>query len=396
MRSSVLRKSDRTLRPLPRVLGDGLDLGRPVSRSTIAKPNIAALAERFAAEPPLPGNGRAEPALQDAPAALPATKGTVANWLVSALVGVALIPTAILFVLLWQRTMQPHHGPAAPAARSSAASTTTPAASARPISKLEVALSSPDSIDTQAGKEIAFPVAIDATDALPSRSVLAVSAVPEGAAFSAGRPYGATGWSLRPDEIGDLRLRLPQGTSGAADIRLELVTADGTVLAQSDTRLNVAPAPAQIAAAPVPIDSVSITDSNPFAPTAPAATPQPIAAVPQAPKPKPVRPAKTEPPVKVTTVKTVTITPPGPARPHDGAYALGDASDASAEWVEVANPVDMHAKPQQNSETVKIWGRGVKLRVDARDKNWVQVTDPETSASGWIYTRFLKPAEPPA
>jgi hypothetical protein len=26
----------------------------------------------------------------------------------------------------------------------------------------------------------------------------------------------------------------------------------------------------------------------------------------------------------------------------------------------------------------------------------VQVTDPATSTTGWIYNRFLKPAEPPA
>ena len=40
--------------------------------------------------------------------------------------------------------------------------------------------------------------------------------------------------------------------------------------------------------------------------------------------------------------------------------------------------------------------RGLKLRVAARDKNWVQVSDPATSANGWIYSRFLKPTEPPA
>jgi SH3-like domain-containing protein len=40
--------------------------------------------------------------------------------------------------------------------------------------------------------------------------------------------------------------------------------------------------------------------------------------------------------------------------------------------------------------------KGLKLRVAARDKNWVQVSDPATSANGWIYSRFLKPTEPPA
>jgi SH3-like domain-containing protein len=40
--------------------------------------------------------------------------------------------------------------------------------------------------------------------------------------------------------------------------------------------------------------------------------------------------------------------------------------------------------------------KGLKFRVAARDKNWVQVIDPDTSANGWIYSRFLKPTTPPA
>jgi uncharacterized protein YgiM (DUF1202 family) len=75
---------------------------------------------------------------------------------------------------------------------------------------------------------------------------------------------------------------------------------------------------------------------------------------------------------------------------------LGEAAEAPAEWVEIVSAVDMHARPQQSSETVKVVEKGLKLRVAARDKNWVQVTDPATSASGWIYSRFLKPTEPPA
>ena len=396
MRSSVKHKSGFNL-PMPRALSDSLDLGRPGSRSKLSKPAIAALAERFVAEPPLERNARGESTSLQADAAPAVANNPATKWLISALVGVALIPTAILFVLLWQRMMQPHE--AAPP--STAVSSNTASAPISPVptqvsAPLEVALTSPDKIDAQAGEEVDFPVAIDATDALPSRSVLVVSALPEGAAFSEGRPYGVTGWSLRPDEIGDLRLRLPQGRTGASDIRLELVTADGTALAQSDTRLDIATAPPPVDSigfvAAAPMDSVSVIDSNPFAPVV---APQALEASPP-PRPKPVRAANTEPPVKVTTVKTVTIKPPAPTRPHDGAYALGDASAASAEWVEVASADDMHSRPQQNSDTVKVWDRGVKLRVGAREKNWVQVTDPETSASGWIYSRFLKPTEPPA
>jgi hypothetical protein len=121
---------------------------------------------------------------------------------------------------------------------------------------------------------------------------------------------------------------------------------------------------------------------------------KPVEALPPPPQRKPAPSAKTELSVKVTTVKVVTIKPP--ARPHDGAFALGEAAGAPAEWVEIVRPVDMHARPQQSSETVKVVENGLKLRVTARDKDWVQVSDPATSANGWIYSRFLKPTEPPA
>jgi SH3-like domain-containing protein len=58
--------------------------------------------------------------------------------------------------------------------------------------------------------------------------------------------------------------------------------------------------------------------------------------------------------------------------------------------------VDMHAKAQQSSETVRVAEGGVKMRVTARDKSWIQVNDPATSTTGWIYNRFLQPTDPPA
>ncbi|HAH66690.1 MAG TPA: hypothetical protein DCL72_14730 [Rhizobiales bacterium] len=328
-------------------------------------------------------------------AAPPATKGPALpiKGLISALIGVALVPTAILFVLLWQGTMRPRaDGALPPAGGLSAASTPSSTGLVQPVQDStapEIALSSPDRIEAKAGEEIDFPIAIDATEKLPSRCVIAVSAMPDGASFSEGRPYGATGWSLRPDEIGELRFRLPEARSGASDMRIELLAADGAVLAQSETRLNVAADPAEA-------ETVSAVESNPFEQIAGAEAPKPVEALPPPPQPKPAPSAKTEPSVKVATVKVVTIKPAGPTRPHDGAFALGEAAEAPAEWVEIVRPVDMHARPQQSSETVKVAEKGLKLRVAERDKNWVQVSDPATSANGWIYSRFLRPTEPPA
>ena len=340
---------------------------------------------------------QAQPNTQPSPPEIPSAataqgkRGLTRNTWVSALVVLALIPLAMLFVQLWQTTMAP--GPArevTPAAASGASTAPARTALAEPAQRqktLEVALSSPDRIEANAGEVIEFPIAIDATEALPARSIIAITALPEGASFSQGRPYGVTGWSLRPDEIGDLQLRLP-ARSGASDMRLELVAGDGTVLAQSETRLSVAPSPAE-----TPVAAIA---SKPAEQVATAETTGSIASAPPAPRRKPAVSAGAALAVKVNTVKVVAIPAPNPARPHDGGYGLGPATEepqVPAEWMVTKAPVDIHAKAEQSSETVKVADKGVKMRVVARDKNWVQVTDPATSTTGWIYNRFLTPAE---
>jgi uncharacterized protein YgiM (DUF1202 family) len=149
-----------------------------------------------------------------------------------------------------------------------------------------------------------------------------------------------------------------------------------------------------MAPSPAETEIADAADSNPFEETEEAVQSEVAVPLPQR---KPTASAGTAPAVR--TVKVVTIKPPQPTRPHDGAYALGSAADeapAPAEWMETKTAVDMHAKAQQSSETVKVAEGGVKMRVTARDKNWVQVTDPKTSTTGWIYNRFLQPTEPPA
>ena len=104
-------------------------------------------------------------------------------------------------------------------------------------------MTTPPHLQGKIGEELAFDIAIDSDDALPARSVIAIRALPAGATFSQGRPYGTTEWSLRPDEIGDLRLRLPQTATGGSDMRVELMAADGTILASATTKLDIAADP---------------------------------------------------------------------------------------------------------------------------------------------------------
>lgn len=286
--------------------------------------------------------------------------GLPINVLISALVVIALVPSAILFVQLWRDMMRPH-------------SVTLPVTAPRTAERAR-----PAGLDYPKKDSSRFEVKDNDGDA------------------GDGAPGSAGGWSFASEETGALPLSVP-GQSSKANMTLEPDAGDGTILAQPETQVSIAPAPAEVA-------TVASLESNPFEQVAPAEqptseAPQSAADTPPPPERKPSSAVAEAPAVKVTKVKVVTIEPPQPTRPHDGAYALGSPADeaqAPAEWMETKTAVDMHAKAEQSSETVKVADKGLKLRVTARDKNWVQVNDSKSATTGWIYNRFLQPTEPPA
>jgi hypothetical protein len=234
--------------PGPPSLGQRLEAETPLGTRT--EPTVSSMAERFAPAGLSARQHVPRPAAGDAArpgrgtarrAALPA-RGVVV-----VLTAVAIAPAAILAGLLWLGAVRgldmtfefPGLG-ASPNQHAAVASTPgLGAAAAVP----KIALTAPQRIAATAGEDVRFAIAIDAAEALPARSVIAIRDLPEGARFSEGRPYGAGEWSLRPDEIAGLTLRLPEDHTGATDLRVELVAADGAVLAGGGTRLDIAPGP---------------------------------------------------------------------------------------------------------------------------------------------------------
>ena len=99
-------------------------------------------------------------------------------------------------------------------------------------------LSTPRRLEAAAGDTVPFPIALDGTDAVPARSLIAIRGLPIGSTFSSGRPYGQTEWTLRPDEIGELHLTLPKASTRDA-VTIELIAPDGRVLTNSATLLEV-------------------------------------------------------------------------------------------------------------------------------------------------------------
>src|SRR6188472_2361573 len=78
--------------------------------------------------------------------------------------------------------------------------------------------------------------------------------------------------------------------------------------------------------------------------------------------------------------------PSAPATPSSG----------EEEWVELSSYVNVRKAPSPTAETLRIAQKGEKLRVIGRESNWVQVTDPATSDTGWVYSRFIEKAQSPA
>ena len=51
----------------------------------------------------------------------------------------------------------------------------------------------------------------------------------------------------------------------------------------------------------------------------------------------------------------------------------------------------MREGPSGSSATIKVAQKGQRLRAIGRKGNWVQVADPATKETGWIYSRFVEP-----
>jgi hypothetical protein len=258
----MLSPSDIVVRPAS--LAERLAAEVPAAVPPLPEPTPTTMAERFAPEAQKgvaegPVQPLIEPAVPPGLIPQPARASSASRGLLLASIFVSLVPTAIILALLWQGAIRMPGSSGTPIVFDPGHFSESELASVAPVppsipadesesageveSKPEIALTTPGRIEASTGDELDFTIAIDSADVLPPRSVIAIRALPEGAAFSQGRPYGATEWNLRPDEIGDLRLKLPKTASSGANLRVDLMAADGTILASASTRIDIAPDP---------------------------------------------------------------------------------------------------------------------------------------------------------
>ena len=277
--------------------------------------------------------------------------------LVAGLIFVALIPNLTLGAIFWLGAINATLSPATHPNQSSG-----PAAQSAVPSPV---LSSPAMLEATAGGDITFPIALDGSDGVPARSIIAIRGLPQGSKLSSGRPYDETEWNLKPDEIGDLHLVLPSNASGESKLIIQLVAIDGAILADAATILKV---PTN-SAANIPTSNVEIE------PTQAQVSEQ--------------RTQGLEGRGAEGTLANLdaTMARPGDPVPLPTSRPAQTSND-DANWITLTS-VNLRERPTRSARAIGVVAKDAKLRVIARKNRWVQVTNLATSEKGWIYARHV-------
>jgi uncharacterized protein YgiM (DUF1202 family) len=77
------------------------------------------------------------------------------------------------------------------------------------------------------------------------------------------------------------------------------------------------------------------------------------------------------------------------AKPQHVAEGGIDANQKGL-WVEVVDAVNMRKGPSSANAVIKVQLAGARLRVASRDGVWVEVVEPKTGDTGWVFGKFVK------
>jgi len=309
--------------------------------------------------------------------------------LIAALGLLALLPNLTVAAFVWVPEMWADPPEAKVEEPVRADATGAPDARPKETAKPAPALTVPSILEANAGEDVILPIALDGTDGVPFRSAIAISGLPAGATLSGGRPYGATGWNLKPDEIGDLHLVLPDEAKGETRLAIQLVDSGGEIVAAAETTLRVAAKPERAQPAPPPPNN----DPNPESTEAQAKQAPQNAAIDGKPDGAQALNAVDENPVPSAANDSLERSAPSrnadPAKlaPSDGGQTEKDGDGVNS--VQPSTSVNLREGPTASAAVISEIAKDTKLKVLEQRRRWVKVIDPETSQSGWIYAPNL-------
>jgi hypothetical protein len=139
----------------------------------------------------------------------------------------------------------------------------------------QVVLSVPNVTAVQAPSQTPLAVSISPVSALPKNAFLRLRGLPPMAALTEGYAIGPGSWAVSLAAAPNLKVSVPVGAEGRADIAISLVSIDGVVLAEAQTTLVIGRVPPTATASQPPAASIMRTaplDPLP-PPTRPSMTP---------------------------------------------------------------------------------------------------------------------------
>jgi uncharacterized protein YgiM (DUF1202 family) len=63
-------------------------------------------------------------------------------------------------------------------------------------------------------------------------------------------------------------------------------------------------------------------------------------------------------------------------------------------WVEVVDAVNMRQGPSSANAVIRVQLAGTKLRVESREGQWVEVSEPDSGETGWVFDAYVKSIAP--
>jgi hypothetical protein len=109
-----------------------------------------------------------------------------------------------------------------------------------------------------------------------------------------------------------------------------------------------------------------------------------------------VNPASEEPDASGAPEGPAAAIPGAEAPPGDGPAGPGEPGDEPQEWVQVqASGVGMRGTASEDAPMLFAFPYGRVLRVVSHYQDWVEVTDPQSAATGWMEARYLAPTAAP-
>jgi hypothetical protein len=216
------------------------------------------------------------------------------------------------------------------------------------------------------GQDVSLPIAVDGTDGMPPSSRIVIRGLPSASKLSNGHPDSNGEWNLEPDEIGDLRLALGNSAISDTKLAIQLVAPDGRVVADTATILKMTKPQASVMPSGIETQQTAIQLSS--------GQPQRLKVIETA---EPMDPENA-----VSTTASIRLPTRKPKAEND---------DGNTKWIRPSTSVNLRKGPSSSAAIIKVVEKATKLRAMERKKGWVQVTNPATSETGWIYAGNIGP-----